>query len=133
MQKNSHNLTTQKEDVTVEIKSYSVGTNRQPSSSDYHRRFLKLEPKNPTNEVEHIVIYFFIKDTNGHLFIGYQTPKTSKLVVGYAHISDFEDMYNIIQSEKPVFFNWGADANNNYLTFFSIGTTAEPPGEGPKD
>ncbi len=117
----------------LEIKSYSVGTNRQRNAVNYHRRYLELEPKNPTNQVQHIVIYFFIQETvTGDSDIGYQTPTSSKYVVGFAPISDFEDMYKILQTEKPVYFSWSAD-NNDKLNWFGVSSSQEPPGEGPKD
>lgn len=119
--------------MSLEIKSYSVGTNRQRSASEYHRRFLSLEPAYPTSQVEHIVIYFFTQETiTNDPDVGYQTPTSTKYVVGYAPVSDFEDMYRILQSEDPVYFNWAADSANK-LYWFGVSTTLEPPGEGPKD
>ena len=117
----------------MEIKSYYVGTNRQGNSSNYHRRWINLVPKNPTEEVQSIVIYFFIDETIANdSDIGYTTPTGSRYIVGYSHISDFADMYQILQSERPVHFNWYAD-NNNKLGWFQISTVAERVGEGPKD
>ena len=118
---------------SMEIKSYSVGTNRRRSSSNYHRRWLSLEPKTPSSEVQHIVVYFFIQEriTNDP-DVGYQTPDSSKYVVGFAPVSDFEQMYKILQTEKPVFFSWSADSGNK-LYWFSINSSEEPPGEGPQD
>lgn len=119
--------------MATEIKSYSVGTNRQRSASEYHRRFLSLEPAYPTSQVEHIVIYFFTQETVvNDSDVGYQTPTSTKYVVAYAPVADFEDMYNILQSEKPVYFNWAADSANK-LYWFGLSTTLEAPGEGPKD
>lgn len=117
----------------MEIQSYVVGTNRQREASNYHRRFLLLEPKNPSSNVQHIVIYFFIRErvTNDDN-VGYQTPNSTKYVVGFAPVSDFEDMYKILQSEKPVHFHWAAD-NQDKLYWFGITTAEEPPGEGPGD
>lgn len=119
--------------MSLEIKSYTVGTNRQRSVSNYHRRYLSLVPKNPTAQVQHIIIYFFVQEQIANdSDIGYQTPTSSKYVVGYAPISDFEDMYAILQSEKPVYFNWGAGTDNK-VSWFGLSSQAEPPGEGPKD
>ncbi len=117
----------------LEIKSYSVGTNRQRSSSNYHRRYLSLEPKVPTSQVQHIVIYFYVQEqVSNDSDVGYQTPTSTKYVVGLAPVSDFEDMYKILQSEKPVFFSWAADSSNK-LHWFGLSSNPEPLGEGPKD
>ena len=117
----------------MEIKSYYVGTNRQRNAANYHRRWISLEPKTPTSTVQHVVIYFFVGETIiNDTDIGYATPATTRYVVGYANISDFADMYHILQSEKPVHFNWYADAAN-VLQWFQISTTVEPVGEGPRD
>lgn len=119
--------------MTLEIKNYSVSTNRQRSASNYHRRAISLEPKSPTAQVQHIVIYFFVQEQIANdSDIGYQTPSTTKFVVGYAPISDFADMYAILQSEKPVYFNWHA-GNDNKVSWFGISSNPEPLGEGPKD
>jgi hypothetical protein len=117
----------------MEIKSYYVGTHRQRASDSYHRRWISLVPKTPTAEVEHIVIYFFVGETIiNDADIGYVTPDTTKFVVGYANISDFADMYNILQTERPVHFGWAAGGDNK-LFWFQIYTDAERTGEGPKD
>ena len=117
----------------MEIKSYYVGTNRQRNAANYHRRWISLVPKTPTATVQHIVIYFFVQETiTNDTDIGYATPTSSKYIVGYANISDFADMYKILQSEKPVHFNWYADAANK-VQWFQISTNEEPLGEGPRD
>lgn len=117
----------------MEIKSYFVGTNRQRAAANYHRRWLSLVPKTPTAQVQNIVIYFFVGETiTNDSDVGYTTPTSSKFVVCYAPISDFEDMYRILQSEKPIHFNWHADAANK-VQWFQISTNEEPLGEGPKD
>jgi hypothetical protein len=117
----------------MEISTYAVGTNRQRSASNYHRRFLMLEPKNPTSTVEHIVIYFFIQaKAADDPDVGYQTPTSTKYVVGYAPVDDFDVMYRLLQSEKPINFSWAADSSNK-LHWFGLATTSEPLGEGPKD
>lgn len=117
----------------MEIRSYYVGTNRQRAAENYHRRWISLVPKTPTAQVQHIVIYFFIQETIiNDSDIGYVTPSTTKFVVAYANISDFEDMYRILQSEKPVHFNWYADSANQ-LQWFQVSTNEETLGEGPRD
>lgn len=118
------------------IASYTVGTNQQRNTDqiDFHRRWIGLIPKSPTPEVQHIVIYFYNGETVADgSNVGYVTPETTHYVVGFAHISDFEDMYHILQSEKPIRFFWWL-ANSNQLYGFQIYTGSnEPVGEGPKD
>jgi hypothetical protein len=52
--------------------------------------------------------------------------------VAQAPIADFADLYRILQTEKPVFFEWEADGNGSFL-WFGLSTGREPPGEGPID
>jgi len=117
----------------MEIKSYYVGSHRQRNASNYQRRWISLVPKTPTSTVQNIVIYFFVGETiTNDTDIGYVTPTTTKFVVAYAPISDFADMYHILQSEKPVHFYWYADTANK-VQWFQITTNEEPIGEGPRD
>ena len=97
---------------SIEIKSYKVGTNREANSINPFERFLYMEPKHPTATVKHLVVYFYansveVNDPN----IGYQTPTTDYWVVGLAPVQDFDDMYKILLTEKPVYFLWAADSN----------------------
>ena len=113
---------------SIEIKSYEVGTNREANSSNPFERFLYMKPKHPTATVKHLVVYFYANslaanDPN----IGYQTPTTDYWVVGLAPVQDFDDMYKILLTEKPVYFLWAADSNDK-LFWFGISSKSEPIG-----
>ncbi len=118
--------------MDMEIKSYIVGTNRQKNQPNHHRRWIELIPKNPTAEFQHIVIYFFVQELGNDPDVGYQTPNSTHFVVGYANPTDFQDMYHILQSERPVKFFWWADDSDS-LYGYQIYTGNEPTGEGPRD
>lgn len=120
--------------MEIEIASYTVGTNRMKNQPNYHRRWINLVPKSPTPQVQYIVIYFLVGESIvNDLDIGYVTPDSTHYVVGYAPISDFEDMYYILQCERPVIFDWQTDPATNSISWFQLYTGVEPIGEGPKD
>jgi hypothetical protein len=113
---------------SIKLASYQVGTNREADSANPFERFIYLEPAVPTATVQHLVVYFFansvaVNDPD----IGYQTPTTDYWVVGFAPVSDFEAMYRILQTEKPVYFQWAA-GNNDKLLWFQVSARAEPIG-----
>lgn len=90
---------------SIQIKTYEVGTNPEVNSNNPFERFLYVEPKHPTATVKRLVVYFYanaveVNDPN----IGYQTPSTDFWVVGLAPVQDFDDMYKILLTEKPVYF-----------------------------
>ena len=43
----------------------------------------------------------------------------------------FEDTYHVLQTERPVFIEFGTAPGSNVLTRFRLGAVQEPPGEGP--
>jgi hypothetical protein len=75
------------------------------------------------------------------------TPSTFGEEIKNAHVvnvnlpfRDFDPMYHLLQTEKPVIASWSANItpptnNSNPLTSFSLGTkiNKEPVGEGPRD
>jgi len=113
---------------SIKLGSYEVGTNRQVNSTNPFERFIYMEPKSPTATVQHLVVYFYaasvaVNDPD----IGYQTPTTDHWVVGLAPVSDFDAMYRILQTEKPVYFQWAAD-NSDKLLWFQVSSRDEPIG-----
>jgi hypothetical protein len=87
----------------IEIATYEVGTNREVNSANPFERFIYMRPKHPSSTVKHLVVYFYANSVEvNDPDIGYQTPTTDYWVVGLAPVADFEDMYKILLTEKPV-------------------------------
>lgn len=113
---------------SMKLKTYQVGTDRAVNAANPFERFIYMEPETPTSTVQHLVVYFYansfeVNDPN----IGYQTPNTNRWVVALAPVGDFDAMYAILQTEKPVYFQWAAD-NADKLLWFQVSSRAEPIG-----
>lgn len=125
---------------SLEIKYYKVSTRYTSNYSNRRLIFLSSvdsKVKDPDIAVESVFIYFFlpehemIKD-NAHV-IGH-IRSSEKMLELSLPISEFEDMYKILQTEKPVYFYWATEKDKPWLTIFGISSTeSEFPGEGFKD
>jgi hypothetical protein len=112
----------------IEIATYEVGTNREVNSANPFERFIYMRPKHPTSTVKHLVVYFYANSVEvNDPDIGYQTPATDYWVVGLAPVADFDDMYKILLTEKPVYLQWAA-GNNDKLFWFQVSSRNEPIG-----
>lgn len=113
---------------TIKLKSYEVGTHRHANFANPLERFIYLAPEHPTATVKHLVIYYFAKSVEiNDPDIGYQTPGTDHWVVAFAPPGDFDATYKILQTEKPVYFHWAANAQDK-LDWFQVTSRAEPIG-----
>ena len=121
--------------MEFEIASYAVGTNRRRSNPNHHKRWIKLFPKIPAPTANYVIIYFVSEGSNPNdSYIGYVTATQDPYVYAFARTSDFEDMYHILQTEKPVRFSWRTMGGNNpSLHDFQLYTGKEPVGEGLTD
>ena len=57
-------------------------------------------------------------------------------IVAYYALDEFDAISRMLQTEKPVFFNFNysdSGGTTRDLDFSSVGTSAEPLGEGPSD
>lgn len=77
---------------------------------------------------KHVVMYF---DDTPDDDEGYANPETG-FVSPRLPIRLFDVYYRILQTEKPVYAHWIADAATK-LTLFQLGTSKEPLGEGLAD
>lgn len=124
-----------------EIKYYKVATNYTSNNRD-SRRSLFLSSVDPRLDNSNILIE--------NVFIDFQLPenwhiKNNAHVIGHVlsngkkielvlPVSEFEDMYKILQTEKPVYFYWRTEKNKPWLTLFGLSSTdSEMPGEGLED
>ena len=121
--------------MEIEITSYTVGTNRRRSDPNHHKRWIKLFPSTTNSTIKFVLIYFVSVGSNPtEGYIGYVTDPKYPRVLAFARVSDFEDMYHILQSEKPVRFSWSTESSSNpSLREFQLLTGKEPVGEGLTD
>jgi hypothetical protein len=51
----------------------------------------------------------------------------------WAPMSDFDNFYHVLQTEKPLFLEWTFEGNSGRVTSFQLRSAAEPLGEGFRD
>ena len=56
-----------------------------------------------------------------------------KSVLAKAQLSDFDDMYSILQTEYPVYFHWTVSDDGTTITSYYLHADNEAVGEGPED
>ena len=98
---------------TLEIGAYRVGVTRR--ASDEISRYLFLEPAQGQTE----------PGTRGAR-IHY---RAEDLLLITLPESFFADMYHIVQTESPVFFNWHLDGSGARVVRCGLGTIEEPTGD----
>jgi hypothetical protein len=109
------------------IANYKIEARRATGDGGYIRALrLALEP---TEELYKTILIVFFEENLDKL--GIQSPSEGSVIVTLP-VKDFHDMYQILQTEAPVFADWLADDEHN-LKSFSLRTYAEPLGEGPAD
>ncbi len=106
---------------SIRVNSYSVGIIRR--AAELITRFITCIPEpSEGQELDSVVIYFMPEQES----VGYQDGKT---VVGFLPREDFGDVYHILQTETPVYINWGIKGEKE-VEYLSVGTRQEPAGEG---
>lgn len=111
---------------TLEIGAYRVGVTRR--ASDEISRYLFLEPaQGQTEPGTRGARIHFERDPDD---IGY---RAEDLLLITLPESFFADMYHIVQTESPVFFNWHLDGSGARVVRCGLGTIEEPTGEGFED
>jgi hypothetical protein len=120
-----------------EIETYRVNTRRATPS----RRRIELVSVQEFHGIRNRATLWFRDDSDlpgslGTVF-NYQALNFNGVtVVAYFPMSDYRDIYESLQTEKPVFLNYGVATGNTTtrtLTHIEIGTHPEPLGEGPTD
>ncbi len=111
----------------AEVTAYRVSVGRQTSVS--YVRTLQLDLVRADDlPYRQIVVYFYEPDP---MAFGAQHPEEGAVIVRLP-MRDFDAMYHVVQTERPVSAGWVAD-DDNRLSWFYLGTHAEPPGEGSQD
>jgi hypothetical protein len=109
------------------VKNYKVGVCR--SKANGPARWLTLELVTPVGALRSVSLFFydeaprtrgFANDATGHLVANMRT-------------ADFDAMYHLVQTEKPVYAHWRLDHSDNSVLSIDVSTSEEPVGEGPVD
>jgi hypothetical protein len=109
------------------VTSYKVGTTRAARGGSV--RWLTLQLATAEKGSKEVSIFFhegkihdlgFVNETTG--FVNVHLP-----------IADFDSIYHIVQTEKPIFVHWRCDPEEQKLTGFDVSTSEEPVGEGTQD
>jgi hypothetical protein len=111
---------------TLQVKNYSI-TCAQYRQVGAQNGFLSIALDDPQISA---FVYFFRdlwSPTNIGSFSG------GRFVSCYATDADFDRYYEILKTEKPLYFGWDVVESSNALQWFGLGSSAEPIGEGLQD
>jgi hypothetical protein len=117
--------------MSVDKYTVSVAAERQDITGPYIRAFTLDAPVGNSGLYKYVFIYFREPPTPNDL--GYQNPGSGNVIV-YPPLRDFDHMYHLLQTEKPIQAGWTANSADNKLKTFELSTNSkEPLGEGPRD
>ncbi len=108
----------------VPVRGYKVGVTRSRDTGPV--RWLTLELEKPERELKHVSLFFYEKEPEDLGFVNKETG----FVVANLPIADYQPMYHIVQTEKPVFVNWRIESGADALLSIDVSTSEEPVGEG---
>jgi hypothetical protein len=109
------------------VTSYKVGTTRAVRGGSV--RWLTLHLAKAEDGVKEVSVFFHEGKTGD---LGFVNEKTGFVNVNLP-LADFEPIYHIIQTEKPIFVHWRCDPEEQRLAGFDVSTSEEPVGEGTHD
>ena len=103
----------------LEIASYVDDRGSSPRAT----RAVYLQPHGSYEGTIQFAYLYFIPEASGGLTVS----STDRRVYAHLDVKDFKDIYHVLQTESPTYFDW-VDGER-----FRITTDEEPPGEGFKD
>jgi hypothetical protein len=109
------------------ITSYKVGVNRATRPGPVRALTLKLAESEAG--IGGVALFFYEKAPGSLGFVNRQ----SGFVSVNLPLIDFDPMYRVLNTEKPVFVHWRTDPEDEKLASIDISTSDEPVGEGPVD
>jgi hypothetical protein len=124
-----------------EVNTYKVSSIRQSFSSSDIRSTRVLETFAPDGRILPVSAIFYFSDAFlPSTPVGYLTerPFRDRYMVGWFPASDFDCMYDIVRSERPVFVRYEYEGRrrttgSGTLVELGLGTELEPVGEGPSE
>jgi hypothetical protein len=109
------------------VVSYKVGVNRATRPGPVRSLTLKLAETE--GGISGVSLFFYEKAPSALGFVNRQTGFVSVNLP----LIDFEVMYQVLNTEKPVFVHWRTDPEDEKLASIDLSTSEEPVGEGPVD
>jgi hypothetical protein len=109
------------------VTSYKVGANRATRPGPV--RCLTLQLAEVEGGIGGVSLFFHEKAPGPLGFVNRQTGFVSVNLP----LVDFDVMYRVLNTEKPVFVHWRTDPEDEKLASIDISTSEEPVGEGPVD
>jgi hypothetical protein len=109
------------------VKTYKVGVCRSKPAGPV--RWLTIELATPVGATRAVSVFFYEELPRER---GFANDATG-FVVANMRVGDFDPMYNLLQTERPVYVHWRIDPDENKLLSIDVSTSEEPVGEGPVD
>jgi hypothetical protein len=109
------------------VDKYAVQVVTKIETFGGYKRALFLSGKGPFTKIQ---IQFNETDVQGDL--GFENEGFSQVVVN-TRLRDFDHMYHVLQTEKPVTASWQTLTGTTKLARFALNVGDEPLGEGPQD
>jgi hypothetical protein len=106
------------------ILNYKVGIMRSAKVGPC--RWITLGMENPTDGVSQVALFFHDKTPSQ---LGFLNRHTGSLHADLP-AADFDGIYKILNTEKPVFVHWRLDPDEHRLISIDVSTQEEPLGEG---
>lgn len=106
------------------VTSYKVGTTRAARGGSV--RWLTLQLASAEGGIKEVSIFFHEGKVND---LGFANDKTGFVNVNLP-TADFDSIYHVVQTEKPIFVHWRCDPEDRKITGFDVSTSEEPVGEG---
>jgi hypothetical protein len=92
-------------------------------------RWLSLKLETAVQGAQAVSLFFYESQAS---MLGFLNRDTGFLNVNLPLV-DYEPIYNILQTEKPVFAHFRLHGDENRLLSLDVSTSEEPIGEGPVD
>jgi hypothetical protein len=106
------------------ILNYKVGIVRSAKTGPC--RWITLAMETPTDGVTSVSLFFHEKMPAQ---LGFLNRHTGFLTANLS-VADFDGIYRICNTEKPVFIHWRLDPDEQRLVSVDVSTQEEPLGEG---
>jgi hypothetical protein len=106
------------------ILNYKVGIVRSAKAGPC--RWITLGMETPTDGVASVSLFFHEKVPSS---LGFLNPQTGFLTANMP-AADFDGIYKVLNTEKPVFVHWRLDPDEHRLVSIDVSTREEPLGEG---
>jgi hypothetical protein len=125
------------EDYKVSMRIFRSKSPGKEKATTSFERVLELRSKEMEHKIRLKVLLAFFSGFSGawnEPVVGHLTGKVDDLMAGWMDLSEFQYYYDVLRSEKPVYFKYQfKEGTSGYITELGIRTSKEPLGEGLAD